>query len=97
MQRSTIAATLLLSFFCIPSSAGAGQSSTPAPVKADANGYVGNEACARCHASIFQSYQGTAMAHASGPALDNLLAGDFLHKKSGVSYRIYSEKLRARG
>ena len=53
--------------------------------------YVGNEACARCHAAIFESYRQTAMAHASGPATENLIAGDFLHKKSGVAYRIYQE------
>jgi tetratricopeptide (TPR) repeat protein len=71
--------------------AGHTQSSSPASVKSDANGYVGNQACAKCHASIFESYQQTAMAHASGPAIDNPMTGDFVHKKSGVHYRIYSE------
>ena len=69
---------------------GANQSSR-VTTKADASGYVGNEACAKCHASIFESYERTAMAHASGPATENPIAGDFLHKKSGVHYRIYSE------
>jgi tetratricopeptide (TPR) repeat protein len=32
------------------------------------------------------------MAHASGPATDNLTPADFVHKKSGVHYRIYEEK-----
>jgi len=63
----------------------ASQSPSPASITPDANGYVGNEACAKCHASIFESYQPTAMAHASGPATDNLIAGDFQHKKSGVN------------
>ena len=31
------------------------------------------------------------MAHASGLATDNLIAGSFFDKKSGVSYRIYQE------
>ena len=57
----------------------------------DANGYVGNEACGKCHASIYESYKNTAMAHASGPAADNLIAGDFSHPASGVNYRIYSD------
>ena len=35
------------------------------------------------------------MAHASGPALDSLIPADFMHKKSGVHYRIYSEGGRA--
>ncbi len=59
--------------------------------KPDANGYVGNEACAKCHGAISESYKNTAMAHASGPATDNLIAGDFSHQASGVNYRIYSD------
>jgi tetratricopeptide (TPR) repeat protein len=31
------------------------------------------------------------MAHASGPAAENLMPADFLHSKSGVHYRIYSQ------
>jgi tetratricopeptide (TPR) repeat protein len=59
------------------------------------NGYIGNEACARCHGAIFESYRRTAMAHASGPAIDALTPADFTHKESGVRYRIYSEDGRA--
>ena len=40
---------------------------------------------------IFESYQRTAMAHASGQATENLIAGDFFHQKSGVDYRIYTQ------
>jgi tetratricopeptide (TPR) repeat protein len=54
-------------------------------------GYVGNQACARCHSSIYESYGRTPMAHASGPATENLIPADFIHKKSGVHYRIYTE------
>lgn len=53
--------------------------------------YVGNQACARCHASIYNSYMSTPMAHASGPAIENLQPTDFVHAKSGVHYRIYAE------
>jgi predicted CXXCH cytochrome family protein len=63
----------------------------PAGRKTDSS-YVGNEACARCHAAIYESYRQTPMAHASGPALENLIAGDFLNKTSGVQYRIYKEE-----
>ena len=59
--------------------------------KADLNGYVGNEACGKCHASIYKSFAKTAMAQASGPAADNLIAGEFSHPPSGVNYRIYSD------
>ncbi len=58
---------------------------------ADASGYVGNEACAKCHASIYESYTRTAMANASGPATENLIVGELRHQPSGVNYRIYSE------
>jgi tetratricopeptide (TPR) repeat protein len=89
--RRTAIAVVLLDILLITSSPLASQTLSPTPVKADANGYVSNEACARCHASIFESYQRTAMAHASGAATDNLIAGDFLHKKSGVNYRVYAQ------
>ncbi|HME31206.1 MAG TPA: multiheme c-type cytochrome [Terriglobales bacterium] len=82
---------MLLSMLLIASTGPASQSPSPASIPPDANGYVGNEACAKCHAAIFESYQRTAMAHASGPATDNPITGDFLHKKSGVNYRIYTQ------
>jgi predicted CXXCH cytochrome family protein len=54
-------------------------------------GYVGNEACAKCHAAIYASYIRTAMAHSSGPADENLIAGEFTHKPSGVHYSVYRD------
>ncbi len=89
--RAQYSAATLFGILLIASAGLASQSPAPASIKPDANGYVGNEACAKCHASIFASYQRTPMAHASGPATDNPIAGDFLHKKSGVSYRIYTQ------
>ncbi len=62
---------------------------------ADQKAYVGNEACARCHVAIYESYERSAMAHASGPAIDALTPAEFTHKESGVHYRIYAEKGRA--
>jgi len=56
------------------------------------DGYVGNQACAGCHSSVFNSYAKTSMAHASGTAIDNLIPADFVHKKSGVHYRIYADE-----
>jgi hypothetical protein len=63
------------------------------PLKNDSaqSGYAGNEACARCHAAIFESYSRTSMAHASGPVADEFRPADFVHAKSGVHYRIYGE------
>jgi hypothetical protein len=54
-------------------------------------GYVGNEACAKCHAAIYSSYMRTPMAQSSGPAGENLIAGEFTHKPSGVHYSIYRD------
>src|SRR5277367_875339 len=55
-----------------------GLSNPPASHSApDAAGYVGNEACAGCHAAIYKSYTQTAMARASGPAIENVVPADF--------------------
>src|SRR5579872_461858 len=55
-------------------------------------GYAGDEACAGCHSSIYNSYVKTSMAQASGPAINNFSPADFVHQKSGVHYRIYSDQ-----
>lgn len=49
------------------------------------------EQCVTCHANIVSSYAKTAMAHASGPASQDAITGSFVHKESGVSYRVYKE------
>jgi predicted CXXCH cytochrome family protein len=45
--------------------------------------------CAGCHREIYQRYEQTPMARASGPAIDGLLEGTFQHAASGVSYRVF--------
>lgn len=67
------------------------QSPNPSNSSPQSNAYVGNEACAGCHASIYNSYRQTPMAHASGPATEDLQPTSFVHAKSDVHYRIYSE------
>ncbi len=52
--------------------------------------YIGNQACAGCHAAIFNAYQRTPMAHASGPATEDLKPATFVHAQSKVRYQIYS-------
>jgi len=69
-----------------------GQPKLPHFADSASAGYVGNAACARCHSAIVESYRQTPMARASGPAQEDLISGDFTHKKSGVRYRIYNEK-----
>jgi predicted CXXCH cytochrome family protein len=51
----------------------------------------GNEACAKCHSALATSYSETAMARASGQAIDQLTPADFTHAASGVHYRVYAE------
>ena len=52
--------------------------------------YVGNNACARCHADIFKMYRDTPMARSSGIVDGGLTPGAFQHVTSGASYRIDS-------
>ena len=58
-----------------------------AAVSADPDG-----ACAGCHREIYEKYQRTPKARASGPAAEGLtpamMAADFRHQASGVDYRV---------
>src|SRR5580658_5531655 len=54
-----------------------------------------DKACAPCHQKIYDSYQATPMARASGSAADGLLPGDFTHAGSGVHYRLFLRDGRA--
>ena len=50
--------------------------------------YVGNSACAPCHAELFRSYNATPMAQSSGRVTGNVPAGSFHDSASDVEYRI---------
>ena len=54
--------------------------------------YVGNEACATCHESIFKNYSKTPMARTSGPIDETLEVGSFTQKSSGIRYRIITNQ-----
>lgn len=54
--------------------------------------YVGNEACAKCHAAIARRYAQTPMAQSSGFVTGETATGEFFHQASGVRYRITKEK-----
>jgi Tfp pilus assembly protein PilF len=47
-------------------------------------------ACAGCHHAIYEHYEATPMARASGPAMNGLIEGNFTHAASGVQYRIFT-------
>lgn len=61
-----------------------------------ADSVPGSGACSRCHSEIYDSYQKTVMATASGLASDGLITGEFDHKPSGVRYRVFQKDGRAR-
>jgi tetratricopeptide (TPR) repeat protein len=63
-------------------------------LKPDAGRYVGNQACAKCHSAAYESFSSAAHAHASGPASENLVSGEFIHPKSQVKYRVYADSGR---
>src|SRR6201987_666666 len=46
-------------------------------------------ACAGCHRTIYEHYEATPMARASGAAMDGLMEGSFTHAASGVHYKVY--------
>lgn len=46
-------------------------------------------ACRGCHQQIYESYEQTPMAHASGDASSGLIPGEFLHRASGLQYRLF--------
>jgi tetratricopeptide (TPR) repeat protein len=52
---------------------------------------AGSEVCTSCHADVYRRYSQTAMARASGPAAEGLIAGEFEQAKTGTHYRIYSQ------
>jgi hypothetical protein len=68
-----------------------GSSQTTGANVSAASNAAGNEICAGCHAEIYTSYKKTVMATASGAAVDGVITGEFLHKPSGVRYRVYEK------
>src|ERR1700761_6578367 len=51
--------------------------------------------CAKCHQQIYESYEQTPMARASGVASSGLIPGDFTHAESGIRYRLFLQDGRA--
>jgi len=55
--------------------------------------YVGNSACAPCHANIVRTYSATAMARSSGAVAGGLNPGTFRHAPSKTEYRMQDSGL----
>ena len=77
--------SLVLIAVAVPAAVAANESSTADP----------DAACAGCHREIYDRYQRTPMARASGVATDALLPGEFTHAASGVHYRLFLRDGRA--
>jgi Flp pilus assembly protein TadD len=88
LKRVALLALVSILFAAMHAVADSPRPSAPTP---EASGYVGDQLCANCHASIYQTFSATAHAHASGPASDNVVSGEFTHQKSQVKYRVYAE------
>lgn len=71
-----------LSVVLLQLTASASTASSPGPARNS------DAACAKCHQAIYDSYEATPMAHASGDAADGLLPCEFTHAESGVRYRL---------
>jgi predicted CXXCH cytochrome family protein len=84
LLSSALAATPLLAQVPAPSAAPTAQTAE----KDDS----GDKICEPCHAKIYQSYEQTAMARASGPAVGNLIPGEFTHAPSNVHYKVYEQE-----
>lgn len=51
--------------------------------------------CSRCHKQIYDNYERTPMAQASGRAVDGLISGDFTHAASGIHYTVFLQNGQA--
>ncbi len=73
-----------------------GSSSPRVEAQPEANpnaGYVGNEACAKCHADLYKTFVQTPMANSSGLVNDDKLQAaladtQFVHPNSTVQYQV---------
>jgi len=88
MSRIAIYTAMALSAILAMRSSPTGTTTPPAAMVA------GSEACSFCHQEIYQSYEKTVMARASGAAGDGLITGEFDDKTSGVRYRVYTQEGR---
>lgn len=80
--RAALLAACMISSLLLAS---ASPASSPQPQDSDA-------VCSSCHREIYDSWEKTPMAHASGPAAEGFIAADFTHRDSGVHYRIYRDQ-----
>jgi len=63
----------------------------PVAAGADSAARGPDAACASCHRAIYERYEKTPMANASGPAAEGYLPGSFVHVPSGIHYAISEE------
>jgi predicted CXXCH cytochrome family protein len=95
-RLSTVFSLVLLAvFYWVPKSLVRAFGPTREQAKVAALRANPDEVCASCHKEIYEKYERTPMARASGPAMEGLLQGGFLHTASGVRYKVFSRGGRA--
>ena len=90
MSSKRVLASLCLTVVLASGSLGQNSSAHTA-ANSRQTGPPGSAACAGCHAEIYKTYSKTVMAGASGAAADGVITGEFVHKASGVRYRVYEK------
>jgi predicted CXXCH cytochrome family protein len=90
-RRKAVPGWALFILLALSCNGGHGFLSSPARVLAAPRKAEDPDAvCRDCHQQIYDQYQRTPMARASGKALDGLLPGAFLHQDSGIEYRLFA-------
>ena len=97
MRAGLLAATLGCAGSLLMAIAGPGtfipvRAAAVPPAQAHVAATSPDAACAACHRKIYEHYEATPMARASGPAMEGLMDGSFLHAASGVQYHIFQRE-----
>jgi hypothetical protein len=81
---------LLIFFFLLPKAPVRAAVATTAHADAEALATNPDAVCESCHKEIYEKYERTPMARASGTAMAGLLQGGFFHAPSGIRYKVFS-------
>jgi len=76
-------------FFGLPKAWVRAFAAPPAKIDGSAASANPDAVCAGCHREIYEKYEQTPMARASGPAVAGLLQGSYFHAASGVRYKVF--------
>ena len=86
---------LLIFFFGLPKARVGAAVVIGAHADTDALSTNPDAVCESCHKEIYEKYERTPMARASGTAMAGLLQGGFFHSPSGIRYKVFSRDGKA--